>query len=163
MIASPTKSRDLRSCQRSGMTLFEVVLAMAIFVGSFAAISQILRTGSTAAVRARLQSEAALRCDGKMNEVLAGIIPLETTSEEAFPDDPAWNWTLALLDSGVLNLWRLELTVRRAGQNPQSTVETTIVRFYRDPQALADAAAAAAAAASSTSESSTSSSLGGGL
>jgi hypothetical protein len=127
-----------------------VVLALAIFIGALAAISQVLRTGSQAAIRTQLASEAILRCEQKLNEVLSGVLPLESSDHVRFEDDNAWQWSLQVFDSGTVNLLRLELTVEHLG--PAQSVNTSyqLVRLLRDPQVYDDAAAAAAAASAET-------------
>lgn len=126
----------------AGITLFEVVLALAIFIGAFTAIGQVLRTGSRAAIRAQLSSEAVLRCERKMNEVLSGVTALEAVQRTPFEDNPNWIWTLNLLDSGTPNLLQLELIVERAGTGGQSATSYRLTRLMRDPQIYVDAAAA---------------------
>ncbi len=58
--------------QHRGLTLFEVVIAMAIFAGAITALSQALSTATRAALQARLQSQAVLLCQTKMAEVVGG-------------------------------------------------------------------------------------------
>jgi len=141
----------LRCHQRNGISLFEVVLALSIFLGAIAAISEVLRTGSRAAVRAQLQSQAAILCDRQMNRILAGVEPMEATSKAILDGQRDWLWSLNILDSGVPSLLRLELTVERTGQGPDAAVTTQLVRLVRDPQFFVDAAAAAAEASATQS------------
>ena len=61
-----------RFSDRTGLTLLEIVLAIAIFFGSMAALSQLAWNGTRASVQARLKSQATIRCDAKLNEVLTG-------------------------------------------------------------------------------------------
>ena len=60
---------------RRGITLYEVVIALVIFSGSVAAISEAVSTGMRAAVQSRLQSQAILLAQSKMQEVIAGSFP----------------------------------------------------------------------------------------
>lgn len=140
---------------RQGISLFEVVLALAIFVGALAAISQILRAGSRAAIRAQLQSHAALLGERQMNEILSGVTPLETVSQAAFPGLTGWSWSLNVTGTDIPGLLRLELTVEHSSQNPDALARCVFTRLMRDPQIYVDAAeaeAAAAAEAASASE-----------
>lgn len=124
---------------RQGITLFEVVLALAIFIGALAAIGQILRTGSQAAVRGQLAADAILRCERRMNEVIAGVLPLQSTSQSPFEDDPGWTWSLNVTDSTIPYLLQIEVTVERAGTRSESTAMASLVRLMRDPQIYYDA------------------------
>lgn len=142
---------------RRGISLFEVVLALAIFTGAMTAIAQILRTGSRAAVRAQLESEAVLLCERRMNEVVSGVLPLEGVDHAPFDNRSNWFWTLNLSDSGVVNLLKLEVSVEHAGDNGTNRVSYRLTRLMRDPQVYVDAANAEAAAATTGSSSSSSS------
>lgn len=142
---------------RRGISLFEVVLALAIFTGAMTAIAQILRTGSRAAVRAQLESEAVLLCERRMNEVVSGVLPLEGVDHAPFDNRSNWFWTLTLSDSGVVNLLKLEVSVEHAGDNGTNRVGYRLTRLMRDPQVYVDAANAEAATATTGSSSSSSS------
>ena len=139
MVLQIRKRKD-PSPGRRGITLFEVVLALAIFVGAFAAISQILRTGSRSAIRAQLTSEAVLRCERRMNEVLAGVLPLQTAQRVPFEDNSAWLWSVNVMDAGTPNLLQVETLVERIGTGSDSSASFRMIRLIRDPQIYYDAA-----------------------
>ena len=84
------------SPSRSGLTLLEVLIALSIFVAAFAAISQLFTLGSRAAIQASLETQAVLRCESKLAEVVAGIESLEAADGTAYEDDPRWVWSLAV-------------------------------------------------------------------
>jgi len=144
--------RQCNQCLRSrqGISLFEVVLAIAIFIGALTAISQILRTGSRAAIRAQLQSEAVLLCERRMNEVLSGVQPLEAVQQATFEQGQNWSWSLNITEGGVVNLLQLEVIVEHTGENDNSKVSYHLTRLLRDPQVYVDAANAASAASLTT-------------
>lgn len=133
---------------RSGISLFEVVLALAIFIGAMAAMAQILRTGSRAAIRAQLTSEAVILSELRMNELVSGVLPLESVSRAPFDGKPNWFWTVNISDSNVPSLLKLEVIVEHQGDRGASTVTYQLARLMRDPQVYVDAANEAAAAAS---------------
>lgn len=128
---------------RRGITLFEVVLALAIFIGAFAAISQILHNGSHAGVRSRLTSEAVLRCQSRMNEAIAGVLPLQPAQNVPFEDDARWEWSLNIYDGPVPGLLEVETIVAHPGSRTASNVEVRLVRLIRDPDVFLEAAFAA--------------------
>lgn len=139
---------------RSGLTLFEVLVALAIFVGSASIITQLVATGARGAVHARLQTQAVLRCESVMAEVVSGYVPLQMVSNASFVDDPSWSWSLNLAAGPQVDLYMIEVTVSRSG-GIAGDISFTLHRYLRDPQmyldALAEREAAAAEAASSTS------------
>lgn len=125
---------------RSAITLFEVVLALAIFLGAFAAIGQVLRTGTASSIRAQLTSTAALRCERVMNDVLAGVLPMQSIARTPFEEDPNWVYTVNVLDGGVPNLLIVETVVERQGTRQTSSLSFRLTRMIRDPQIYIDAA-----------------------
>lgn len=144
---------------RRGITLFEVVLALAIFVGAYAAIGQILETGSRAAVRSQVSAEAVYLAEGKMNEMISGILPLTAVQEanltiisgQNTAANSQWKWSAAVTESGIVGLLRVEVNVRNTGSGFRQE-SRTLVRLVRDPAYLAELETAAASAAALAAE-----------
>jgi type II secretion system protein I len=131
---------------RRGITLYEVVLALAIFAGSVAAISQGIATGTRAALQSRLQSQAILLCETKMGEILAGVLPPTSTSGAAFlePGLDGWQWSSMVTQGPRTGLMRVEVTVtchRAAGSVDASFA---LIRLVRDQMAFVTSATEAA-------------------
>ena len=124
--------RASRRLQR-GLTLFEVLISLVIFIGAMAAIGQLVANGVRAALQARFQTQAAMMCEAKLAEVVAGVVPM-TQSQATYPDDPNWSWSLALTAAQVPGLMRAEVTVQRQGTNSKGKVVFTMARYVRDPQ-----------------------------
>ena len=68
--------------QRAGISLFEVLLALVIFMGSYAALSALSSSGMNAAVQGRLQTQAIIRCESKLAEVVSAVEPMDSVSEQ---------------------------------------------------------------------------------
>ncbi len=148
-----------RTSNRRGLTLLEVLVSVAIFLGSLTAIMQLLNTGQQAEVSARLQSEAVLRCDSKMAEIVAGIEKPVSSADGTFLDDEigSWKWSADVTNGAATSLLKITVTVEHTpdGKNPNAAF--TLTRYMRDPQLFIDAALSAAASESSTSSSSSTS------
>src|SRR5262249_26369531 len=144
---------------RQGLSLFEVLIALAIFVCSMAAIGQLVSSGVRAAVQARLQSQAVLRAETKMAEAVAGITNLHGASG-TFTDDTTWSWTIASTQSQHEGLYLVEVTVAHAGVTTSARQSFALRRLGRDPQIALDeyAKEQEEAANATTSESSSNSS-----
>ena len=118
---------------RSGMTLLEVVIALALFFAAMAAIAEILHMGSQTAVKAQLRAEASLLGESKLNEVIAGIVPLTAVSDQKFAEAPQWTWTLSVADDTDVSIKRLLLTVKHLNSADKSDHEIQFARLLRDP------------------------------
>ena len=117
---------------RPGLTLLEVALSLAIFSGSLVVLSQLAWSGTRATIQARLKTQATIRCEAKLNEVLAGLESMQPRSNTPFPDDSHWNWSLAVTPGSHRELMQLDLTVSHQGGSRVANVEVTIRRWARD-------------------------------
>ena len=134
---------SVRNADRSGITLLEVLLATAIFMGSLTAILQVMRVGHDSRLSAKLDSEAALRCESLLGELVAGITPLTSESNQPFADSENWRYSVTVEEGPGESLLLISVRVEHviAEQLPNSTF--TLVRLMRDPQLFLDAAMAA--------------------
>ncbi|HUG91233.1 MAG TPA: hypothetical protein VML55_10385 [Planctomycetaceae bacterium] len=132
---------------RGGMTLFEVVLAVAIFLGAWTALSQLYSTGARASVQARHEVDAVMHAQSRMAELAAGVLPLEAMTDQPFddPDLAAWTWSTTVGPGPHADLLAVEVTVRREGSNSMARASYSLRRYVRDPQLFLDAAMQAAA------------------
>lgn len=116
---------------RSGLTLLEIVLSLAIFSGSLVALAQLAWSGTQAAVQARLNTQATIRCEAKLNEVLAGAEAMRTVSGVSFPDDTSWTWSQVVTSSNYPELVQIDLTVSHKGTNRLGNVNISLRRWAR--------------------------------
>jgi general secretion pathway protein I len=121
---------------RAGLTLFEVLLSLAIFVMSMSAVGQLVSNGMRGAVRGRLETQAVLRCESKLAEVISGIEPLQPVNNISFPDDPTWSWSLGIAAGPTEDLLDLEVAVLHSGSNGAGLVSFALRRLVRDPDAV---------------------------
>jgi general secretion pathway protein I len=123
------------------------VLSLTLFLGAMLAISQIIAIGSRAAVQSRLQTQAILRCESKLSEILAGVEPMESVSNAQFEEDTAnWVWSLEIEPGPNEVLLDLTVSVSHISQTGNSDSTFSLRRLVRDPQLFIDAAEAAAEA-----------------
>ncbi|MBI3864868.1 MAG: hypothetical protein HY290_23575 [Planctomycetia bacterium] len=155
--------------ERRGLSLFEVVISLAIFMGAIAAIGQLISTGARGAVSAKLQTQAVIRCETTLGEILGGYMSLQSTSG-TYKDDTRWSYNVSVAPAQQQGLYIVEITASHDGQSSMSKVSYTLRRLVRDPglaiqgyekQLALDEAKAAAAAASPSSNTSSSTSSGG--
>lgn len=130
------------SKRRSGLSLLEIIISVAIFMASLAAIMEGLQIGRRSELSARLQSEAVLRCETVMGEILSGVKEASSAQGNRFDDDETgnWEWTAEVTEAGTTGLLQVTVLVehRPGGEEPNAAF--TLVRFMRDPQLFLDAA-----------------------
>lgn len=131
----------LRRSTRSGITILEVLLSVAIFLGAMTAIGSLLTTGADSAIQAKLHTEAVIRCESKLAEAVSGVIELDAVSDKAFPDDtePGWSWSLAVDSGPHADLLALEVTVTHETTAGFVDAQYTLNRLVRDPNVYLDA------------------------
>jgi len=174
-IAKPRPSmKSRRRSIRSGLSLLEVVLALAILAMSVALLSQITKQATDNGLMAQRLAMAQMLCESKMSEVLVGAIPVQGNT-----------WT-EITDSGVRGSWYYQIQTVTAerkdmvgvrlsvSDQPNSTTENPelffIVRWMIDPNLGLDQApqssdtgtASGSASGGSASGGSTSGSASGG-
>ena len=128
--------------ERSGLSLLEVLISVAIFLGALTAIMQLLNSGQQSEVSARLKTEATLRCEAKMAEFVSGIEEAVSSDKQKFPDDEIgnWQWSAEVSNGNATSLLKITVTVEHLpdGKNPNAAF--TLNRYMRDPQLFIDAA-----------------------
>src|SRR5512134_2043342 len=72
------------AANRRGLTLIEVLLSLGLFLGAVTVLSQLWWNGVRASVQSQLRTQAILRCESKMNEVVAGAEPLLQVTDTPF-------------------------------------------------------------------------------
>ena len=129
-----------RKSNRNGLTLIEVIVSTAIFLGAMTAIFSLMDIGHQARISAGLDAEAALRCEGVLGELVSGIKPLASVDSEAFEDNENWRYSVLVDDANGEGLMQLTVVVEHViGENdPNSSFQ--IKRLMRDPQMFLDAA-----------------------
>lgn len=154
-----TRNKNHKTCR--GLTLLEVMLAIAIFGMALVAIGELIRIGSVNAAAARDQTEAQRLCNNVMAEVGAGIIPPDPASETPIEGSGGWLYSI---DAQPLEeqegMLRVSVTVSQDPSQNLTPLSFNLVRWMTDPavaeaaKAEAEAAAAEASSASSTTPSS---------
>jgi general secretion pathway protein I len=116
---------------RRGISLLEVLLAMAIFLMSLAAIGQLVDMGSNDALAATAQAAGTRLAQSKLAEVEAGAISGTCDTE------PEWSWTIASEATEVTSVYAVTATLTRTVRGRAVTV--TLTQMIMDPQAMGGA------------------------
>ena len=122
-----------------GFTLLEMVIAMGIMFGSLAAIFQLITIGQQASLEAQFRTEAVIYAETKLQESLAGVIPMQSGSGQV-EEDTDWLWSLTVEPGNVDGLLIATMTLTRDSKDALGKHAYSIRRMVRDPQTFLDAA-----------------------
>jgi general secretion pathway protein I len=129
-----------------GITLYEVVIALAIFSGAIVALFEALSTATRAALQARMQSQAVLLAETKMAEVVGGTIPATSSGDVPFTDAGLEGWsysiTVAPATHAGINQVQISVSCRQAPSSVDASF--TMARLLCDKQAFVTSATQAA-------------------
>ena len=131
-----------RKHPRSGISLLEILLALAILGGSLAVLSRIAETGTSAAREARELSVARILCQTKLSELLidstSGITPqsVAPTPMEAFDSQSTtpFYYSVEVQPAPMDGLLTIRVTVEALDANGGPPVARySLVRWMVDP------------------------------
>ena len=122
-----------KSRGRKGLSLLEVLLAMAILGLSLVSIGGLVQLGYRSATDAKLQTEAYVICDSKMAEVIAGVLPLESSGGQTVEENPDWIYSVEVSNADRFGLFHVRVTVEQAPEISAYPVSFSIDRFVPDP------------------------------
>ncbi len=135
------------TANRRGLTLLEVILALAILAGAVAVLSQLSWSGLEHARLAGDTVAAQLMAESLMAELMAGIHPLESVYDQpveqlSFDGQPApaaesdpgrWLATIEVSPAPIGGMLHVAVTVRDATSTGRAA-ESTLVRWRIDPE-----------------------------
>jgi len=120
--------------RRGGLTLLEVVIALAILLFSVAAISQLLAIGHQRAIEVQQRAIGTMLCQRKLAELTIGAESLNSSGYAAFPEEgmDQWQWKVDATQGGVGGLWNVQVTVKFEGEDNQG-IEVQMGQMILDP------------------------------
>jgi len=129
---------------RHGLTLLEVMIALAILGTSLAAIGELIRIGADAADRAEEITTAQFLCDSKLAEIKSGAFPAQSIGPlpfEIFETEEAWEYMVLVdatntTDQGLL---LVEVTVSQIREDGRLPVTVTLSTWMIDPMMHSEA------------------------
>jgi prepilin-type N-terminal cleavage/methylation domain-containing protein len=131
MMRYPPPEAPARSARR-GLSLLEVLVALAIFLFSLIVVGRLVVMGADTALDVQYQSQAAQLCQSKMAEVMAGVVPLNPQNEVPFDEDPEWTWTLDCEQNNIAGLWNVTVKVSHL-RGPGFKNECSLNQMMLDP------------------------------
>ena len=122
---------------RGGLTLFEVILSLAILGVAVAVIAQAAWSGLENARMAGELVQAELLAENVMAELLSGIRPLESTQESPFEEDDSledveqWIYSVDITPAEIEGMLEARVSVRANNDRPRK-VSYSLVRWILD-------------------------------
>lgn len=116
--------------RRRGLSLLEVVLALAILSGSFVALTQLVSTGLRAAANARDLTRAQIMAETVVSEIVAGVTPASPINQAEL--EPGWLVSINVNPTVQDGVIQLVVAVERVDGSRRS-VRYEISRWTRDP------------------------------
>lgn len=107
--------------RREGLSLLEVMLALAILGGAIAVVGELMRFGMRNAEAARDLSTAQVFCEAKVNEIAAGLLPAQPMADTPIEE-------IANMDAA--GLWLYSVEVEQVDQQGLIAVKVTV---FQDP------------------------------
>jgi len=119
--------------RRAGFSLLEVMLATSILLGCVIVLSELAGIGRQHAAAAEDISTAQWLCQNRLNQIVAGVAPLESVDSAPLDDDPGWLYSVDVEPVGQAGLEavRVSVTQDTGGLRPGQTC--SLVRWVRDP------------------------------
>ena len=136
--ALSARSGDPRRTRRRGLSLLEVILAVAILGGCLAVTGELVRLGVRHAEEARELTRAQLLCESKMEEIAAGVAATESASTVPFETDPDWTYTVDVSQLDQQQLTLVRVTVQQLESDRLYPIAFTLSRWILNSASASD-------------------------
>ncbi len=119
--------------QRRGLSLLEVILAIAILAGAMVMIGDLLRIAGRHATAASELTRAQLHCQSVISEIAAGILPPESVQEIPMETDANWSYSIDVQTLPIEGLLAVQVTVAQNIDARQQPLSASLTRWMIDP------------------------------
>jgi len=141
IVAFPRACEHAPYKRREGLTLLEVILALAILAGALAVLGELAGRSMRNAEVARATSEAQLLCETKLAEIAAGITPAnpvndapwQSASDLEIETNEAWLYSVEVDSTALDGLLSVRVTVSQDRPPEKKPVSVSLVRWIVDP------------------------------
>lgn len=125
---------------RGGMTLLEVLLALAIFLMALGAILSLIDFGVERGRAAAMQSTGTRLAASKLAEAEAGALDCKASSSGTFDEEPNWSYRLDSASGEAAGLYLVTVTCSRTVAGREYKV--TLAQYVLDPAQMSTGQAA---------------------
>jgi type II secretion system protein I len=137
MIVASAKTTKYDSF-RSGFSLLEIVLALAILAGALAALGEVMRLGDQNAAAAGDETQAELLAESVMSEIMVGARPLANVNGAALAvaTEPPWVLSVAVATTEFKELLAVRVSVVQQLPRELQPARCELVRWLPNPEYL---------------------------
>jgi prepilin-type N-terminal cleavage/methylation domain-containing protein len=96
---------------RRGLSLLEVILALAILALCLSAIGELIRIGTISAANAEDYTEAQILAESKLSEIMSGAITPDPVTRVPFINSPDWVYSIELAATEEPEVMAMRVTV----------------------------------------------------
>jgi prepilin-type N-terminal cleavage/methylation domain-containing protein len=125
----------MASTKRSGYSLIEMLVATAILLVAIGVLAELADVGLKHASRAEEAAAAQRICQNLLDEILCGVIPLESTAEDAVSDEPDWTYSIDVKPIERVQwepgLAELRVTVVKTPEGVKAGKPFSLIRWVR--------------------------------
>jgi general secretion pathway protein I len=122
-----------RRAARRGLSLLEVLIALAVFLIAYVGIWQLMSISGDQAVALMNRNRATQLAQSKLDEVLSGALPLQSQGDTAFEDNynaNGFTYQIDVADGAVTSLRVVTVTVTR--ETPTGTTKVHVTQMLLD-------------------------------
>jgi type II secretion system protein I len=134
-------------CPRFGLTLLEVVIALAIFLMALVPVMRLVSMGGERALDVAHSAQASMLCQAKLDSVKVGAEPLNTSGTVDI-GNLTWNYSIDSSPSDVANLYLVKVSVK-VDRADGKTVQESLSQLVLDPNLRGSTVSSAASTSSS--------------
>ncbi len=133
--------RECHLISRSGFSLLEVVLALAILAGSIAVIGELVRIGARNAEAARDLTQAEFLCESKLAEIASGLAAVASLQPTVCLEDENFVYQVDVEPTSETGMVGVRVTVARNLPAQLQPVEFSLLQWMPDPAAATGSSA----------------------
>jgi prepilin-type N-terminal cleavage/methylation domain-containing protein len=151
---------DIAQPRRRGLTLLEVVIALAIFLIALVPVWRLVSLGGERALDVAHQAQASMLCQAKLDSVKVGAESLNASGTVDIGNLSAdtgqpWNYTIESTPADVSNLYTVTVTVK-VDRKDGKTIQASLTQLVLDPAVRGSTISATTTSSSSSSSTTTS-------
>lgn len=121
-----------RANVRRGLSLLEVLIALAVFLFSYVAIWQLMNLAGDEAVELTNRNEATRIAQAVLGRIAVGDIPMQSQGEMPYDDDQDFNYSVEVNEvDGIVCLSQISVTVShpsKSGGQMQVVVSSMMIQ-----------------------------------